>query len=366
MRLLNLILVALYTAASVSSAAAGFQNSAPNTRVSGRVIEQGSEAPVSGARVVIAAGGRAPAQAFTDQEGRYTLEQVEPGSYQLAVDRVGYIRVDTRLPTFRLVAGQAIELPPVALRRTGVITGRLVDPQGEPLQDVSVRAIRRDATGTVASSAASTANVAELLRQAGRTNDLGEFRLYGLPPGDYIVVASPQPFGVATAAVSTAMLPETFYPGSSDAAGAQVLTVAAGQTVVIDFPIFAAATFNVSGVVVDESGAGVPGAIVTIALDQGARDAAREIEVMIGAAYGGIHAGNVTTQTDSSGRFTIGKITSGAYYATAAVAVRTAEPALESTFGTIGATRMMRSDPVQIVVNEADVESVTIVLPPLQ
>jgi hypothetical protein len=235
-----------------------------------------------------------------------------------------------------------------------------VDPQGEPLQDVSIRAIRRDAS--TGSGVASAPNVADLLRQTGRTNDLGEFRLYGLPPGDYIVVASPQPFGFATAAVSTAMLPETFYPGSPDATGAQVLTVVAGQTVVIDFSLFAAATFSVSGAVVDENGAPVPGATVTIAVDHGAADTGR-LEHVVGAAYGGISAGHLTTRTDSTGRFTLGKITSGAYYATAAVLVRTTEPALESTFGNVGSNRTLRSDPVQIIVNEADVESVKIVMP---
>jgi protocatechuate 3,4-dioxygenase beta subunit len=365
MRFLTLSLVGLFTAVPMPPAgAAAFQANAQNTRVSGRVIEQGSEAPISGARVVIAGGGRSPAQTFTDRDGRYTLERLEPGSYQLAVDKVGYVRADTqRLPTIRLVAGQVLEIPTVALQKTGVISGRLVDPQGEPLQDVSIRAIRRDTPTSAAVGAANTPNVADLLRQTGRTNDLGEFRLYGLPPGDYIVVASPQPFGFATAAVSTAMLPETFYPGSADAAGAQVLTVTAGQTVVVDFPLFAAAIFNVSGTVVDESGVAVPGATVTIAVDHRGADAGSRVEHAIGAAYGGISAGQVTTQTDSTGRFTIAKITSGAYYATAAVLVRTAASGLESAVADLGTNRMLRSDPVEIVVNEADVESVTIVLP---
>jgi hypothetical protein len=203
--------------------------------------------------------------------------------------------------------------------------------------------------------------VAELLRQAGRTNDLGEFRLYGLPPGEYIVVASPQPFGLATASVPIAMLPETFYPGSPDRTAAQVLTVAAGQTVVIDFPLFAAATFSVSGAVLDENGAPVPGAVVTMAIDPRADGADRQFEHVIGAAYGGVSAGHVTTQTDASGKFTIGKITSGAYYATAAVVVRTVESKLARTLG-VGSNRTLRSDPVEIIVNEADVESVTIVV----
>jgi hypothetical protein len=368
MRFLNLILVSLLIAALilVTPSAAAFQTSTRNGGVSGRVVDRETKAPVSAARVVIAADGRAPVQTLTDRDGRYTFELLEPGSYRLEVDRVGYVKPDTQqLPIIRLAAGQVLEVPPVTLQKTGVITGRLLDPQGEPLQDVSVRAIRREASGATAPRAPNRASVVDLLRQSVRTNDLGEFRLYGLTPGEYVVVASPQPFGLATGAVSTAMLPETFYPGSPDASGAQVLTVAAGQTLTIDFSLFAASTFNVSGVVVDDAGATIPGATVIIAVDPGAGiDPSRELEHVVGAAFGGIPGGRVTTQTDSSGRFAIGRITSGAYYATAAVLVRTVDTETARTFPNTGSNRMLRSDPVQIIVRDADVEGVTIVMPP--
>ena len=70
----------------------------------------------------------------------------------------------------------------------------------------------------------------DLMGEASRTNDLGEFRVFGLAPGQYIVVASPRPFG--SDALSRTMVSSTFYPGTPDPSAAQVLTVNAGETVI--------------------------------------------------------------------------------------------------------------------------------------
>jgi protocatechuate 3,4-dioxygenase beta subunit len=311
------------------------------------VIEQVTNAPIAGVRVVLSSGGNRPRQTLTDPEGRYAFEELEAGPYQIAVDKVGYVKPDrASLPTFMLAAGQTLHVSPVMLDRTGVIAGRILDPRGNPLQDVSVRAIRRGATTMIDRSP-----VADRLLQRDRTDDLGEFRIFGLMPGDYMVVASPQPFGLATGAVSTPMFPETYYPGTPDAAAAQVLTVTAGQTVRIDFLLVAAPTFRVSGLVVDETGAAVAGATVTIAIDA--------------RAHGGAVGRVANAETDASGRFTIGNVTSGAYYATAfAVSRATGRGGVErDTVVSGGPNPTRRSDPVQVLVNDADVEGVTIVVP---
>ena len=67
--------------------------------------------------------------------------------------------------------------------RGSVIAGRIVDEFGEPVADATVS--RR--------CASSGPSGRRRLVNAGRiaqTNDLGQFRMYGLPPGDYYVSAS--------------------------------------------------------------------------------------------------------------------------------------------------------------------------------
>ncbi len=84
--------------------------------IGGRVTEANRGVPVASVRVSIVETGR---QAYTDDEGRYRLENVRPGRYRVRVVRIGY-RPDTAAVTvaagatarldFTLV-GQSVVLP---------------------------------------------------------------------------------------------------------------------------------------------------------------------------------------------------------------------------------------------------------------
>ena len=281
MRLSGLIL-GLILAAAPSTVS---QVKDPNARASGRVLDEDTNAPISGARVVFAFRGRTRLQAVTDENGRYTFADLEPGPYRLTVQKAGHVPLadPSRLPTFWVVAGQSLDVITVSLRKTGAIAGRILDPSGEPLVDINVRAVK---PGT-----------ANLGAAASRTNDLGEFRVFGLLPGEYIIAASPQPFGLDSLPASPALLFSTFYPGTADAAAAQTLTVGPGQTVAgIEFRVLTASTFKVSGTVVDERGIPASGAAVRLAGDS--------------RASGGIAAGVVgEAQANAAGRFSIDHVT---------------------------------------------------------
>jgi hypothetical protein len=303
---------------AASPSTAGIQVKSPNARASGLVLEDGTNVPVAGARVVFAFRGRSLLQTVTDQGGRYSFEELEPGPYRLTVQKTGYIPLDSEtVPTYWVVAGQSLEVATVSLQRGGVVAGRILDSLGEPMVDINVRAVKPGAA-------------IDLMGEASRTNDLGEFRVFGLAPGPYIIVASPRPFGSdAPSILSRTMVSSTFYPGTSDPSVAQVVTVNAGQTVAgIEFATVMASTFKVSGTVVDDLGMPVADAAVMLAGDA--------------RASGGLAAGRVgDARSDAEGRFSIDPVGSGTYYATAT---------------------MPPSDPVQVIVNEADVEGVTIVV----
>lgn len=79
--------VVLDTARVVGEVAAG---------VNGRVLEEGADRPVAGARVtLINARGLAAARAVTDEEGRFHLRVRDPGAYRMRTERVGYQRVQS-------------------------------------------------------------------------------------------------------------------------------------------------------------------------------------------------------------------------------------------------------------------------------
>src|SRR4029079_17391338 len=140
----------------------------------------------------------------------------------------------------------------VRIDRGGAIEGRVLDGHGGPLVRVSVVAAQqirnRDGTMRFGGGAAAT------------TNDVGEFRLSGLTPGQYTVGAQPprsvvSPFagGSPTAAPTTYV--STFYPGSSDVQQGTAVTVSRGLTTGgIQFSMLSVSAYQVFGVVVDASG----------------------------------------------------------------------------------------------------------------
>ena len=140
--------------------------------IAGVVMRSGSTEPVARARILVSAadGVTAPATlARTDDTGRFAVPALPPGRYRIVADREGYVRATAMVGVTAGVSTPAT----VALTPTGVITGRVVDAEGSPVS----RAIVRAAAGT---------QVFE-----GQTNDLGEYRIWDLPPGQYIVSGAP-------------------------------------------------------------------------------------------------------------------------------------------------------------------------------
>src|SRR5262249_62034558 len=81
-----------------------------------------------------------------------------------------------------LAEAQLIDKADVTLPRGSVVSGRVVDEFGEPVADANVSAMRMQFV-----------NGRRRLANAGRnsqTNDLGQFRIFGLPPGEYYVSAN--------------------------------------------------------------------------------------------------------------------------------------------------------------------------------
>jgi len=130
----------------------------------------------------------------------------------------------------------------------GIISGRVVDENGEPARNVSVYALRPTYMQGVRSliSAGITTN---------STNDLGEYRIFGLTPGRYYVRAqalrsSPAAAGLATSA--DRIYPEVYYPGAPDLETAAKVEVRAGaEAGNTNFKLRPARAASIRGRVVD-------------------------------------------------------------------------------------------------------------------
>jgi hypothetical protein len=296
----------------------------PRAAISGRVLEDGSRMPIAGAQLMLMSipsrSGRAqvpfpdrPRTAITDHDGRYEFDDLEAGRYQITVQKAGFALLPGS-PEVDLKAGERRGDVNVMLQKGAVIVGRVLDEAGEPLVDTRVLAMRKPAVPPSGNPIRG-----DLLIPAGpgaQTNDLGEFRLFSLPPGEYYVQVMPRhDFGGSPAPRATTMLP-TYFPGTADPAAALPISVGAGQTsgdVVIR--MIGVPAFHVSGLVLDEAGRPVVNAMVRLELDE---PAGRPMFMM----------GHWNqSRTDTSGKFTINNVTNGTYTLLAAAPVVISGPA---------------------------------------
>ena len=243
-------------------------------RLTGQVVEQGGRTAVARARVTVISMARpqaGPPQMFettTDTEGRFALENVLPGAYRVQASKPGYAMqmFDAQQPIVEVLPGQTREGVLVSLSRGGAIAGHVFDSTGEAEAEVQVMAVRRMPGGPGGAGMFVPAG------PSAQTNDLGEYRLYGLAPGEYYVQASPRssmgPFNVASP--RTSIVVPTYYPTGRSTDSAQMITAAAGETIRdVDIHLMTASAFQLSGTVVDESGAPVGGAMITVMPERG-------------------------------------------------------------------------------------------------
>jgi len=126
--------------------------------------------------------------ATTDSSGRFTVRNLAPGSHRVFATRDGFVRSEygqrgTRPGTpIDLLAGETKRNVNLSLTPMGVISGRVVDADGQPMPGAFVRVSR----GTYNQGELSLNSVQRL-----QTNDLGEFRFFNLEPGPYYVQALP-------------------------------------------------------------------------------------------------------------------------------------------------------------------------------
>ena len=170
-----------------------------------------------------------------------------PGDYRLIVSRAGYAPVEygqTRAleqgRTLTVREGSRCDRVDVAFQSGGVITGRVVDMAGEPIEGLLVEVWeRRFSGGQPLVLPASAVSVR-------RTDDRGVYRTYGLLPGRYYLAV-----GDGTSAPGVAV--PFFYPGRTDIAEALPIEIDASGTVVggVDLAFAPPRTSRLTGLVVD-------------------------------------------------------------------------------------------------------------------
>ena len=223
----------------------------PTGEIGGIVVSSTTSEPLAGAAVQVSPGSprgrgqrRRRHRTTTGLDGRFHLTGLTAGEYSVLVDKTGYERRGVLQTTAKLhlAEGEARRNVRIELRPSAVITGRVLDAHSDPLHGARVTTYRRSYHPDRSrwSSAGSATS-----------NDLGEYRIYGLAPGKYAVRARP-PRETAPPGILYYESAVEFYPGVPEADQAALIRVSWGSEVsAVDFELGAAPDTSLGGVALD-------------------------------------------------------------------------------------------------------------------
>jgi Carboxypeptidase regulatory-like domain len=238
--------------------------SRPNaSSISGTVVQEPGSQPLKKVLVQVVPEDQSQGGNYTDStdsDGHFHIENVAPGRYRIYLERTGFTGVNERgrrsdTNIFTVQAGQSLEELVFRMLPTAVIVGRITDEDGDPMSGVNVIAEKKQPGKARRESVAS-----------GTTNDMGEYRLFDLFPGQYWVVAIPPPDfrdyestpqksasghddNSTSAAKPETRYLTTYYPGVSDAMQASALTLKAGDEMPANFTLVPTRTYRVRGTI---------------------------------------------------------------------------------------------------------------------
>jgi hypothetical protein len=308
----------------------------PAGLIAGRVVAADTGRPVKRARVSVSAaelpGGRG---VLTDDDGMFQIVELPAGRYTVSASKSGFVSLTygQRRPLqagtpLQLDEGQELRNVQIHLPRGSVIAGHVYDETGDPVPGVVVRVLRYQyQQGNRQLSTAGTA----------QTDDLGQYRVWGLMPGDYYVNAQSRinlPFGgpagggrgrggapagaiaglvgaLAGPNVGNLFAPDdenqrayapTFYPGAPSIDEAQQVVVGLSQTVsAVDFALQLVRVARVSGRVMNPDGSPTTRGNVNLTAETQVSGRGNQIGANYGSRIGG------------DGTFTISNVPPGRY-----------------------------------------------------
>jgi hypothetical protein len=229
--------------------------------IKGRIVASDGQ-PLTNANILAQSLTGAPSTKPTrpDAEGRFSFDDLAPGSYVLVATAPGYIdqsmSVSDPNDWPRYLTGANVR---VNMIKGGVITGLVTNAKGEPIVGVPVRATMMNVSSLSMLSFVSGGGVAE-------TDDRGSYRIFGLLPGQYTVTSGGNgQFGDFTASGFDRDVP-TYYPSSTRDTAVPITVRSGDETTGIDIKYRGGDGHSISGVVLGDIPANAQGGAVTIML----------------------------------------------------------------------------------------------------
>ncbi len=176
-------------------------------RVEGQIISATTGEPLKKVQVLVALDDKHRYATSTDAQGKFVFEDLPPGDYSLSAERVAYLDGHAE-SDISASPGESVRDILLKLIPAGVISGRVVDEDGDPVPSGEA-GIKR------------YVGKRELYTESMGVNGEGGFTFTGLKPGRYYLDATTQSIGAAPQPGrkgNEEAFAETFYPSALDQA----------------------------------------------------------------------------------------------------------------------------------------------------
>ena len=217
-------------------------------RIRGRVLDAKSRRPLANA--LIRVGNFVNSRVYPEDrgttsklDGTFELKNLPAGRYTLSASKNGFVTMSygSHVPgepasPIVVASSQQVEGIDVALPAAAIISGTVLSESGQPLVSAPVWLLRQRWVDGSRRLVALTGQdpMTGATHLTDLTDDLGQFRLFGLFPGTYyLAVGSPVPSNRSSRATGDIdpTAPFFLYPGTLDPAQAQAIVVSEGSDI---------------------------------------------------------------------------------------------------------------------------------------
>jgi protocatechuate 3,4-dioxygenase beta subunit len=247
--------------------------SAPGT-VMGRVVTAGEGNPLKSARVsLVPEHTHSHNQIYatsSDGEGHFTLRDIPPGRYQFSAAHTGFVEqhykagTDDAGPLFSLTSGEKVSDVLFRLVAAAVITGRVSNEDGDPMQRVEVVALRHPSEDEMEDVDEPRRHKVQMEAVgSAESDDRGQYRVFGLKPGEYFIRAEDSFFPRGGRVLDESFwvkqtlgseYASVYFPGATEVSQAQVVPVKAGEEAQADIIMRRVKTIEIAGRVIGATG----------------------------------------------------------------------------------------------------------------
>jgi protocatechuate 3,4-dioxygenase beta subunit len=241
------LIASVSSAAQTTPAAATAEH--PPARIEGKTINAIDNTPLRNVEIALMGNDMEgmPRAAKSDAEGHFSFPTVAPGTYRVSIARTGFVPRRSSRATLNngamitLAEGEKIVDAVIPLWPAAVIRGKVLDAGGEPVANARVTVLRPSRGKRAPLDMSPGAN----------TDDNGDFRLFGIAPGKYVVMATGNT-GMEVALTESESAKEsrtvpTYYPSTADFNQATPISLRSGDELPLNIVLTTAKTVHVRG-----------------------------------------------------------------------------------------------------------------------